>query len=49
MGNDCFNWNNKEKDLLLKKKFQRNQENSSFKRINQNNTYYSNTPYKFIY
>ena len=47
MGNDCFNWNNKEKDLLLKKKFQRNQENSSFKRINQNNTYYSNTPYKF--
>ena len=47
MGNDCFNYNNKEKDLLVKKKFQREQENHPYNEINQNNIYHYNTPYKF--
>ena len=47
MGNDCFNFNNKEKDLLVKKKFQREQENHPYNEINQNNIYHYNTPYKF--
>ena len=47
MGNDCFNFNNKEKDLLVKKKFQKEQENPSYNEINQNNIYHYNTPYKF--
>ena len=47
MGNDCFNYNNKEKDLLVKKKFHREQENPSYNEINQNNIYHYNTPYKF--
>ena len=47
MGNDCFNYNNKEKDLLVKKKFHREQENHHYNEINQNNIYHYNTPYKF--
>ena len=47
MGNDCFNYNNKEKDLLVKKKFQREQKNHPYNEINQNNIYHYNTPYKF--
>ena len=47
MGNDCFNYNNKEKDLLVKKKFHREQENHPYNEINQNNIYHYNTPYKF--
>ena len=42
MGNDCFNWNNKEKDLFVNKKPLEEQEDDPFQAISQVNTYRKN-------
>ena len=47
MGNECFNWNSKEKDLLVSKKPLEEQEIDSFQAISQVNTYRKNTSYHF--
>ena len=43
MGNDCFNWNNKEKDLFVNKKPLEDQDDDPFQAISQVNTYRKNT------
>jgi len=45
MGNECFNWISKEKDLLVNKKQAEEQEDSTFQTIGQINTYRQNTSF----
>ena len=45
MGNECFNWNNKEKDLLVNKKKEEEKEDYSFHTIGQVNTHYKQSSF----